>query len=132
MQIRSMSDFWPFYVQQHSRSRTRLLHAWGSVSALLMIVLALSVSLWFLLAVPIVGYGFAWYAHFFIEKNRPATFRHPFYSLCSDYKMLFLMMAGRMDDEVTRCAAQNTVVPSVKTAEGRKQKAEGRKQKAEA
>ena len=105
MQIRSLSDFWPFYVQQHSRSRTRWLHALGSVGALLMVVLALTVSLWFLLAVPLVGYGFAWYAHFFVEKNKPATFRHPFYSLCSDYKMLFLMMAGRMDDEVLRCTA---------------------------
>jgi hypothetical protein len=114
MQIRSLSDFWPFYVQQHSRSRTRLLHALGSVGALLMVVLALTISLWFLIAVPLVGYGFAWYAHFFVEKNKPATFGHPFYSLCSDYKMLFLMMAGKMDDEVERCAASLSVVPPAK------------------
>lgn len=114
MQIRSFSDFWPFYVQQHSRSRTRLMHALGSVGALLMVVLALTVSLWFLLAVPVIGYGFAWSAHFFVEKNKPATFGHPFYSLYSDYKMLFLMMAGRMDDEVARCVASMTVVAPVK------------------
>jgi hypothetical protein len=114
MQIRSLSDFWPFYVQQHSRSRTRVLHALGSVGALLMVVLALTISLWFLIAVPLVGYGFAWYAHFFVEKNKPATFGHPFYSLCSDYKMLFLMMAGKMDDEVERCAASLSVVPPAK------------------
>ena len=115
MQIRSLSDFWPFYVQQHSRSRTRLLHAFGSVGALLMVVLALTVSLWFLLAVPIIGYGFAWYAHFFVEKNKPATFGHPFYSLCCDFKMLFLMMAGRMNDEVARCAASTPAVPPAKS-----------------
>jgi hypothetical protein len=119
MQIRSWSDFWPLYVQQHSRSRTRLLHALGSVGALLMVVLALSVSRWFFLAVPVVGYGFAWYSHFFVEKNKPATFHHPFYSLCSDYKMLFLMMAGRMDDEVARCANLPALVPPIEEEKSR-------------
>ena len=57
--------------------------------------LAFALSLWFLIAVPLVGYAFAWYAHFFVEHNRPATFGHPFYSLAADYRMLFLMMAGR-------------------------------------
>lgn len=65
---------------------------------------AFAVNLWLLLAVPVVGYGFAWYAHFFVEHNRPATFGHPFYSLAADYRMLFLMMAGRMDEEVARYA----------------------------
>lgn len=64
---------------------------------------AFAVNLWFLLAVPVVGYAFAWYAHFFVEHNKPATFGHPFYSLAADYRMLFLMMAGRMEAEVARC-----------------------------
>ena len=63
---------------------------------------AFATSLWLLIAVPIVGYAFAWYAHFFVEHNKPATFGHPFYSLFADYRMLFLMMAGRMDDEVAK------------------------------
>lgn len=67
-----------------------------------MIGLALAVDLWFLLAVPLIGYSFAWYAHFFIQGNKPATFGHPFYSLAADYRMVFLMMAGRMDEEVAR------------------------------
>ena len=58
--------------------------------------------LWLLILVPVVGYAFAWYAHFFVEGNKPATFGHPFYSLVADYRMLFLMMAGKMDDEVAR------------------------------
>jgi hypothetical protein len=66
---------------------------------------AFALNLWLLIAVPIVGYAFAWYAHFFVEHNRPATFGHPFYSLFADYKMLFLMMAGRMNDEVTKYTA---------------------------
>lgn len=103
--IRSFQDFWPYYVRAHSKPRTRVLHAVGSVLAILAVVLAFSVSLWLLLAAPLVGYAFAWYAHFFVEHNKPATFGHPFYSLAADYRMLFLMMAGRMDAEVARCCS---------------------------
>lgn len=103
--IRSFQDFWPYYVRAHSKPRTRVLHAIGSVLAILAAVLAFSVSLWLLLAAPLVGYAFAWYAHFFVEHNKPATFGHPFYSLAADYRMLFLMMAGRMDAEVARCCS---------------------------
>jgi len=102
MAIRTFADFWPYYVRAHSQPRTRLLHAIGSVLAIVSVGLAFAVSLWFLLAAPIIGYAFAWYAHFFVEHNKPATFGHPFYSLFADYRMLFLMMAGRMDDEVER------------------------------
>ncbi len=63
---------------------------------------AFALNLWLLILVPVVGYAFAWYAHFFVEHNRPATFGHPFYSLFADYRMLFLMMAGRMNDEVAK------------------------------
>jgi hypothetical protein len=105
MDIRTFADFWPYYVRQHAQPHTRVLHAIGSVLSLVMIGLAFAVSLWFLLAAPLIGYGFAWYAHFFVEHNKPATFGHPLYSLAADYRMLFLMMAGRMDDEVRRHAA---------------------------
>jgi len=94
MEMRTFSDFWPYYVRAHSRYRTRLLHAVGSVAAVVTLGVALAVNLWLLVAVPVVGYAFAWYAHFFVEGNTPATFGHPFYSLIADYRMLFLMMAG--------------------------------------
>lgn len=103
--IRSFQDFWPYYVRQHSRPRTRALHAMGSVLAVVIFGAAFALNLWLLVAVPIVGYAFAWYAHFFVEHNKPATFGHPFYSLFADYRMLFLMMAGRMDDEVAKYVA---------------------------
>lgn len=100
--MRSFAEFWPYYVRQHSRRRTRLLHAIGSTLAIGFVVLGLAINLWFLLGAPLIGYGFAWYAHFFVEGNKPATFGHPFWSLAADYRMLFLMMAGRMDEEVAR------------------------------
>jgi hypothetical protein len=109
MTIESFADFWPYYVRAHAQRRTRALHATGSVLAVVMVVLAFGVNLWFLAAAPLVGYAFAWYAHFFIEHNKPATFGHPFYSLAADYFMLFLMMAGRMDHEVAKCCGDPTL-----------------------
>ena len=100
MDIHTFADFWPYYVRAHAKERTRVLHATGSVLAVVMLGVALAVNKWLLIAVPIVGYSFAWYAHFFVEGNKPATFGHPFYSLVADYRMLFLMMAGRMDEQV--------------------------------
>ena len=118
MPIRTFAEFWPYYVRAHSRPRTRILHAVGSVCALAMIALAFAFSLWFLLAAPVIGYAFAWYAHFFVEGNKPATFGHPFYSLAADYRMVFLMMAGRMDEEVARAmrAGAGESAPAVQPA----------------
>jgi hypothetical protein len=104
--IRSFADFWPYYVQQHSKPRTRLLHAIGSVLAIVAIGLGLTVSPWFFLGALLMGYAFAWFGHFFVERNKPATFQYPFYSLAADFRMLFLMMAGKMRDEVTKYGAE--------------------------
>jgi hypothetical protein len=50
----------------------------------------------------VVGYAFAWFAHFVIEKNKPASFRYPLWSFISDFKMMWYMILGRMDGEVRR------------------------------
>lgn len=112
MHIGSFADFWPYYVRQHSKPRTRVLHATGSVLSVVVAGLALAISPWLFLAVPVVGYAFAWYAHFFVEGNTPATFGHPLYSLVADYRMVFLMMAGRMDAEVMKATTGD---PSLRT-----------------
>lgn len=111
MEIRTFADFWPYYVRAHAKERTRVLHATGSVLAVVLLGVAFAVSLWWLIAVPVVGYTFAWYAHFFVEGNKPATFGHPFYSLIADYRMLFLMMAGRMDEQVALHAHPHETAP---------------------
>ena len=102
--LTSFSAFWPFYCREHRKPLTRLLHLAGS---LLAPVAAVSTwiatgSAWALGLYPLVGYGFAWAAHFFVEKNRPATFRYPFYSLAADYVMVWRMLTGRMDEEVRK------------------------------
>ena len=105
MEIRSFSDFWPFYVRAHSLRSTRLCHACGSILALVCVALGIAINGWFFLAAPIVGYAFAWYGHFFVEHNKPATFGHPFYSLAADYVMVYKMITGAMDGEVRRYVA---------------------------
>lgn len=81
-------EFYPFYLGEHSRRATRRLHFIGSCMVLLTIIGVLASGWWwgFILA-PVFGYGFAWIAHFFVEKNHPATFSHPFYSLAGDWVM---------------------------------------------
>ncbi len=101
--ISTYRDFWPFYLEEHSKPLTRTLHYIGST--LVFVVLALAIALqnwWLLLLVPVAGYGFAWVAHFGVERNRPATFTYPFWSLLSDFRMYFLWLGGQMDGEIRK------------------------------
>lgn len=99
----SYLEFWPYYVREHANPRTRLLHFVGTAGVIVLAVLAAVLAEgWLFLAMPVCGYGFAWFAHAFVERNRPATFTHPFWSLMGDFHMFWLMLTGRMDDEVRR------------------------------
>lgn len=101
--IQSFEAFWPYYVGEHRLPSCRVAHYLGSVAAPVMLITALALQLWWLvLLFPVAGYGPAWVGHFIIEKNRPATFTYPVWSLIADYKMLGLALRGKMADEVTR------------------------------
>jgi hypothetical protein len=94
-EFKSMQEFWPFYLSQHSPKVTRVLHLIGGFAALAVLVSALVLPQpWLLLLLPVAGYGPAWIGHFYFEKNRPATFRHPFYSLLGDVRMCTGMVIG--------------------------------------
>ncbi len=89
-------DFYPYYLAEHSDRRCRRMHFIGTTLVLVCLGLAIAFSPWWLLAVPLVGYGFAWVGHFGFEKNRPATFKHPVYSLIGDWVMYGEMLRGRI------------------------------------
>jgi hypothetical protein len=93
----SYEDFFSFYLKEHSHPRNRALHAVGTVLGLCTVILPFVMGHpWFALAWPVVAYGFAWTGHFLIEGNKPATFGHPFWSFISDFRMLGLMLTGKL------------------------------------
>jgi len=93
----SFRDFYPFYLGEHRNRACRRLHFLGSSLVLLTLVYALFTGLlWTLMLMPLFGYGFAWIGHFFFEKNRPATFTHPFYSFMGDWVMYKDILTGRI------------------------------------
>ncbi len=99
----SFEAFWPYYLGEHARPATRAIHVAGTWMAAALLLLALVAGpLWLLLLVPVIGYGFAWGAHLAVERNRPATFTYPFWSLRGDLRMAWLAASGRLGAEVRR------------------------------
>ena len=100
---RSFAEFWPFYLREHSKPQTRALHYAGTSLVVAIALLAALTGQWvWLLAVPLAGYGFAWIAHFRVEKNRPATFTYPLWSLAADFKMWWLWLTRRLEPELKK------------------------------
>ena len=103
----SFEEFWPYYLREHSKPRTRLLHYIGtSIVVGIAAVALLSGNLLLLLAIPLAGYGFAWIAHFIVERNRPATFTYPLWSLAADFKMWWLWLTGGLSRELTKAGIE--------------------------
>ncbi|MEZ5463620.1 MAG: DUF962 domain-containing protein [Lysobacteraceae bacterium] len=93
----SFREFYPFYLGEHQNTTCRRLHFIGSTGVLVFLVLAIvTMNPWWLIGMPLCGYGFAWVGHFFFEHNRPATFKHPVYSLIGDWVMYRDILIGRI------------------------------------
>ncbi len=91
------ADFYPYYLHEHRDSTCRRLHFLGTSLVIVILAVALLSGNWLLLwALPLAGYGLAWIGHFFFEKNRPATFKHPYYSLLGDFVMYRDMLTGKV------------------------------------
>lgn len=93
----SFREFYPFYLSEHADVRSRRMHFAGTTLILVLMAIAFVGGNWnWLWLIPIAGYGFAWIGHFVFEKNRPATFNHPVYSLLGDWVMYFDVLRGRV------------------------------------
>ncbi len=93
----SFTEFYPFYLSEHANRTSRRLHFAGTTLSLLCLVRGvLGLNAWWLLAALVCGYGFAWTGHFFFEKNRPATFTYPVYSLMGDWVMWAALLVGKI------------------------------------
>lgn len=107
--LSGFEEFWPYYVAQHADPVNRALHFLGTSLAVATAAAALTLGQPLgLLFVPVVGYTPAWIGHFFVEKNRPTTFRHPLWSLRGDARMYRLMWMARMEPEIARVRASSS------------------------
>jgi hypothetical protein len=95
--FQSLKEFYPYYLTEHSNSTSKLLHFIGTTLFFVILIYSLYSTqyqlMWFM---PLVGYFFAWVGHFFFEKNKPATFKYPFFSLASDFIMYFDILRGKV------------------------------------
>ena len=96
-QFRSFAEFYPFYLGEHSNPTCRRLHFVGPSLVIALLAYTIASGKWLLLLlIPVAGYGFAWIGHFVFEKNRPATFDHPWYSLIGDFAMFRDVLLGKV------------------------------------
>lgn len=107
------ADFWPYYLAEHGDPRNRALHYVGSSLAIVLVALAAALGDWRALAAAAVcGYAFAWAGHFFLERNRPATFSYPLWSFYADYRMLAFAALGRLGGELARHGITPSATPA--------------------
>jgi hypothetical protein len=98
--------FYPYYLTEHQQPVCRELHFTGTLLLILIFFTTLITQKWWMLAlIPVTGYGFAWVGHFFFEKNKPATFQYPFYSLGSDFVMFYHILTGQINERLRQAQA---------------------------
>jgi hypothetical protein len=103
----SFAEFWPYYLSEHSRPATRAWHYAGTSLVVLLGLAAVVTGKWLLLiAMPLAGYVFAWLSHWRVERNRPATFTYPLWSLAADFKMWGMWLTGRLGPELKRAGVR--------------------------
>ncbi|MEO1658934.1 MAG: DUF962 domain-containing protein [Pseudomonadota bacterium] len=102
-------EFFGYYLREHRKPSTRRVHAAGTVLGTALLVAAIATSNWALIPLGVVvGYGFAWVSHFFVERNKPAAFKYPFWSFISDYRMVYLMVTGKIGQSLEKAGVSGS------------------------
>ena len=95
--FKSFSEFYLYYLSEHGNPVNRRLHFFGSLLTIIVVLFVIFTQTWIaLILVPILGYGFAWIGHYFVEKNKPTTFTYPLYSLMGDWVMFKDILTGKI------------------------------------
>ncbi len=106
-QYRTFKAFYPYYLTEHASVTNRRLHFVGTLLLLCFLTAGIvSGRWWFFALIPVIGYGFAWIGHYFVEKNRPATFTYPLYSLSADFVMFWDMLTGQLAKKIAAAKTQ--------------------------
>ena len=105
--IGTFGEFWPVYLREHTCARCRAVHYLAATAVVAIVATTACLQCWWLLlAAPFAAYGLAWIGHFAFEKNRPATFTYPLWSLAADFRMWWLWLTGRLGPELERAGVQ--------------------------
>jgi hypothetical protein len=105
--MKTYEEFWPYYLREHSKPTTRVLHFIGTSLGIVVAIGFITSGSWaWVLTALVPGYAFAWIGHFFVEKNRPATFQYPLWSFASDFKMLGCLVTGKLSGELERAGVR--------------------------
>jgi hypothetical protein len=103
----SLAEFYPYYLSEHRNLTSRRLHFIGTALFLTLLIYIVFTGEWASFwVIPLVGYGFAWVGHFFFEKNKPATFKYPLFSLASDFIMFKDILTGQIDKKLNALTEQ--------------------------
>lgn len=101
--IQNFEEFWPFYLREHALASTRWIHWLGTNAGLAVMLTGIATGRYWMIAMGFVtGYGFAWFSHFFIEKNKPASFSYPVWSFMADWKLWALIWTGQIKHHVAK------------------------------
>ncbi len=101
--ITSYNEFYKYYLTEHKNKTSRILHFIGTFLVFVLLFVAIIQGWgWRWILVPVVGYGFAWIGHAFFERNKPASFKYPFWSLISDFKLFFEILIGKRSFDSTK------------------------------
>ena len=103
----SFRTFYPYYLTEHKNVISRTLHFIGTALVIVCLFAGIITGKWVLfIIIPLCGYGFAWFGHYFFEKNKPATFKYPFYSLASDFVMFWHILTGKLPQKMKEALSE--------------------------
>lgn len=106
---KTLQEFYPYYLTEHQNPVSRNLHFVGTGLLIVLLFIGIAKGEWqFFVAIPLVGYGFAWFGHAFFEKNKPATFTYPVFSLASDFIMFYHILTGQINQKMAQ--ARQTIL----------------------